>query len=160
MDDAPVDWEKQKRIKEAQERARKDLLKEEAKKDKVNQGFLGAKEFGVKPHGFTWDEETIRKNLERLANIGLLMTICAVVYGFIELAVGVMSLGAGFGQIFDAVITISKVVGLLCSGVALVSSIIVIRLKKYKIWNALITAAIAFALYLIYKGVFFAVLSV
>ncbi len=160
MDNDLIDLEKMRRGKEAQERAERDLLETEPKENKVNQGFLSAKEYGAKPHGFTWDEETIRKNLERLANIGLLMTICAVAYGFIELAVGVINLGAGFGQIFGAVMTISKVVGLLCSGVALVSSIIVIRLKKYKIWNALITAAIAFALYLIYKGVFFAVLSV
>ncbi len=150
MDNKPVDWEKLRRGKEAQERAERDLLEREKKKDKTNLGFFGAKEFGEKPHGFTWDSETLRKNLERMSNIGFAFMICTVAMGFIQSAVGIFNLGQGYSQIFDIVMTISKTVGLLCSGVAFISSLLLIWLKKYDAWGSLVTSSIAFILYIFY----------
>lgn len=154
-----MDWEKARRIKEAKERAEKDLLERELKSGKVNQGFLSAKEYGVKPHGYTNDPEVVRRNLERLAGVGICFMVPAVIFGFIIMLMGTR-LGQGMGTLFDWIQAISEMVGLLCSGVAFVCSIIVIRLKKNKVYAALITSLTALLLYMAYRAIFFAVLYV
>ena len=70
MEESPAELEKQKQIGQEIEKANKDLLDAEKKANKINQGFLSAKEYG-KIRGYSKDPEAIRKSLERLARIGV-----------------------------------------------------------------------------------------
>lgn len=157
-DKASVDWEKRKRIKQEIAKAERDLLERETKEGKVNQGFLGAKEFGKKS-GFNRDSESIRRSLERLATVGICFMVPAVIFGFIIMIMGT-SLGQGFGTLFGWIKAIAEIVALLTTGVAFVCSIVETCRKKSGMQNALITSSASLLLYIIYWAVFFAVFAI
>lgn len=130
MDDTPVDWEKQKRVKEAQARAERDLLERAKEKDRLKEESA---------------DTTTEKKLERMAIVGLVFMACAVVMGFIQTA-----LGQSTSNFFDNVMMTAKIVGLLISGIVFVSSVLLIRLKKANAWGGLVKSSISFLLYLFY----------
>ncbi len=85
MDDTAVEQEKQERINQEREKAAEDLLEQEAKQNKINQGYFGSKEYG-RIRGYSKDPEAIRKSLERLARIGVGLVLLGIAVFLFSLA--------------------------------------------------------------------------
>ena len=145
---------KQEQIKQEVEKAEKDLTARTNKENKVNQGFLSVKEF-VEVRGYSKNPDAERRSLERLSGVGFCFVMLAVAIGII-----MMTVGGGLGQagmLFNWIQTIGEGVGLFVSVVAFVSSIIVIVVRKNKVWGGLVTSAAALLLYIVYKVILFVI---
>jgi len=119
MDDTPVDWEKEKRIKAEREKASRQILTE----DKSKLAYIDPETFAVKK-GFTRDPEGHRVMAEKLSGISL-----AVIF---------------FGSILDVIfvfITANLHMGLANMIPAIIEGIIFSLLIMLPIFGSLIASA-------------------